>query len=187
MGQVGAWPILGELAVDGDCFLGRIQSLLPPAQLRQAIGLVVQRRCQIGQKRIGTVLSELAVDGDCLLHRVQSLLPPSQLPQAGRVVVQRRSQIGQKRIGTVLSELAVDGDCLLDRLQGFFLPSELAQPGAEIQVGFRVFGVVSWIICQQLENGGGRRSKGERGIGNLFSDSCEGLARDRLAAQNLGQ
>ena len=46
-----------------DGLLDRGQGLLPPPQVGQAVGLVVQRRGEVGQERVGAGLGELAVDG----------------------------------------------------------------------------------------------------------------------------
>ena len=46
-----------------DGLLDRGQGLLPPPQVGQADGLVVQRRGEVGQERVGAGLGELAVDG----------------------------------------------------------------------------------------------------------------------------
>ena len=45
-----------------DGFLDRGQGLLPPPQVRQAVGLVVQRHGEVGEERVGAGLGELAVD-----------------------------------------------------------------------------------------------------------------------------
>ena len=66
-----------------DGLLDRGQGLLPPSQVGQAVGLVVQRRGEVGQERVGPGLGELAADGDGLLDRGQGLLPPPQVGQAG--------------------------------------------------------------------------------------------------------
>ena len=46
-----------------DGFLDRGQGLLPPPQVGQAAGLVVQRSGEVGEERVGAGLGELAVDG----------------------------------------------------------------------------------------------------------------------------
>ena len=46
-----------------DGFLDRRQRLLPPPQIRQVSGLVVQRPGEVGQERVGAGLGQLAVDG----------------------------------------------------------------------------------------------------------------------------
>ena len=46
-----------------DGLLDRGQRLLPPPQVRQAGGLVVQRHGEVGQERVRAGLGELAVDG----------------------------------------------------------------------------------------------------------------------------
>ena len=51
-------------------------------RLGQAVRLVVQRRGEVGQERVGAGLGELAVDGDGFLDRGQGLLPPPQVGQA---------------------------------------------------------------------------------------------------------
>ena len=66
-----------------DGLLDRGQRLLPPPQVGQANGLVVQRRGEVGQERVGAGLGELAADGDGLLDRGQRLLPPPQVAPGG--------------------------------------------------------------------------------------------------------
>ena len=92
-----------------DGLLDRGQRLLPPPQVGQAAGLVVQRRGQVGEERVRAGLGELAADGDGLLDRGQRLLPPPQVGQAIGLVVQRHGEVGEERVGAGLGELAVDG------------------------------------------------------------------------------
>ena len=46
-----------------DGLLDRGQRLLPPPQVGQADRLVVQRRGEVGEERVGAGLGELAADG----------------------------------------------------------------------------------------------------------------------------
>ena len=88
-----------------------------PRSARQ-IGLVVQRRGEVGQEGVGAGGGELPVGGDGFLDRGQGILPPPQAGQAERLVVQRHGEVGQERVGAGGGQLAVDGDGFLDRGQG---------------------------------------------------------------------
>ena len=115
-----------------DGLLDRGQRLLPPPQLCQAAGKVVQRPGQVGAERVGPRVGELAVDVCGLLDRGQRLLPPPQVAQTIGQVVQRQGEVGQERVGPRVGELAVDVCGLLDRGQGLLPPPQGCQADRQV-------------------------------------------------------
>ena len=90
-------PGAGQVTADGDGFVDGGQRLLPPPQLSQPVGLVVQRGGEVGQERVGP--GQVPVGGDGFLDGGQRLLPPPQLSQLDGLVVQRGGEVGQERVG----------------------------------------------------------------------------------------
>ena len=61
VGQERVGPGAGQVAVDGDGFLDGGQRLLPPPQIGQPDGLVVQRHGEVGQERVGPGAGQVSV------------------------------------------------------------------------------------------------------------------------------
>ena len=92
----------GELAADGDGFLGGGQGGLPLPGLGQPDAEVVQRAGQVGEVGVGVGLGELAADGGGFLGGGQGGLPLPGLGQPVAEVVQRAGQVGEVGVGVGL-------------------------------------------------------------------------------------
>src|SRR5450759_4530153 len=105
--------LVGQHAADLHGLLDGGQRVLAPAQVRQPVGLVVQRLRDVGQEGVRAGRGQCAVVADGLRDGGQRVLAPAQGQRAG-LVVQRPGQVGQEGVRAGRGQCAVVADGLRD-------------------------------------------------------------------------